>query len=129
MATGPRLDGAGTAKMATLDEALTIVQGVHAVVERMAMEVKNSKPVAPLLPQLRRVAQPLIGKLKAQFGMQSDQVAAMLLGATRGGGDQMKVRALREHVAQLRQALEMQVAVVKSKHLIEDGKEKETVER
>ena len=120
MATGPRLDGAGQAKMATLNDALAQLQSVHAVVERMAMEVKNAKPVAPLLPQLKRTAQPLVGQLKAQFGLLSDQVAAMLLAATRGGGDQMKVRGLREQVAQLRQALEIQVTLVKNKHSVEE---------
>jgi hypothetical protein len=123
MATGPRLDGAGQAKMVTLNDALAQLQSVHAVVERMAMEVRNSKPVAPLLPQLKRTAQPLVGMLKAQFGLLSDQVAGMLLVATRGGGDQVKVRGLREQVGQLRQALEVQVTLTKNKHTVDEGKE------
>jgi hypothetical protein len=122
MATGPKLDGAGTAKMTTLTEALAQLQSLHAVVERMAMELRNQKPVGPLAPQLKRVATPLASKLKAQFGLLSDQVTGMILIATRGGGDQLKVRALRENVAQLRQGLEIQVSLVKTKHAQDDGK-------
>lgn len=125
MATGPRLDGAGQAKMTALTEALAQLQAVHAVVERMAMEVRNQKPLGTMSQQLRRVATPLVGQLKAQFGLLADQVSGMILIATRGGGDQLKVRALREQVAQLRQALEVQVAQVKAKHTVDDAKKAE----
>ena len=37
MASGPKLDGAGLAKMATLDEATTAVQRLHAIVERISV--------------------------------------------------------------------------------------------
>lgn len=124
MATGPKLDGAGQAKMTALTDALGQLQAVHSVVERMAMEVRNQKPLGAMAQQLRRVATPLVGQLKPQFGMLADQVSAMILIATRGGGDQMKVRALREQVAQLRQALEVQVTQVKAKHAVDDGKDK-----
>ena len=122
MATGPKLDGAGQVKMETLTNALAQIQQLHAVVERMAMEAKNMKPISPLVPQLKRVATPLASGLKAQFGLLSDQVTQMLLAATRGGGDQMRVRALREGVAQVRQALEIQVTLVKNKHTVEEEK-------
>ena len=122
MATGPKLDGAGTAKMNTLLDALAQLQKVHGVVEKMAMEVRNMRPVGPMGLQLKRTAQPLASMLKAQFGLLSDQVTGMILVATRGGGDGPKVRSLREGVAQLRQALEIQVNVVKAKHTVEDGK-------
>lgn len=122
MALGPKLDGAGQVKMETLLNALAQIQQLHGVVERMAMEAKNMKPISPLVPQLKRVATPLASGLKAQFGLLSDQVTQMLLAATRGGGDQMRVRALREGVAQVRQALEIQVTLVKNKHTVEDEK-------
>ena len=35
MSSGPKLDGAGLAKMETLDEATAGVQRLHAIVERM----------------------------------------------------------------------------------------------
>ena len=121
MATGPRLDGAGTAKYNTLVDALAQLQKVHGMVERMAMEVRNMKPIGGLGMNFKRIAQPLASMLKAQFGMLSDQVTGMILIATRGGADGPKVRALREGVAQLRQAMEIQVNIVKTKHLVEEG--------
>ena len=121
MATGPKLDGAGTAKMTTLNDALAQLQKVHGVVEKMAMEVRNTRPIGPMSMQFKRVAQPLAAMLKAQFGLLSDQVTGMILIGTRGGPDQPKVRSLREGVAQLRQAMEIQVNLVKAKHTVEDG--------
>ena len=54
--------------------------------------------------------------------MISDQVTAMLLIATRGGGEQMKLRSLREGVAQIRTQLEIAVTKTKEKHAMpEDG--------
>ena len=125
MATGPRLDGAGTAKLNTLLDGLAQLQKVHGMVERMAMEVRNLKPIGGLGMNFKRTAQPLASMLKAQFGMLSDQVTGMILIATRGGADQPKVRALREGVAQLRQAMEIQVNLVKAKHLIDEEAEEE----
>ena len=116
---GPKLDGAGTAKMVTLDAAITQIQQLNTVVERMAMNVRAGQPASQLGPQLRRVGTPLVGLLKGQFGMISDQVAAMLLAATRGGNDQMRIRGLREGVAQVKTALEIAIASVKAKHTVE----------
>ena len=71
--------------------------------------------------QIRRAASPLVGLLKGQFGMIADQVTAMLLIATRGGGEQNKVRALRESVAQLRIQLEIAVTKTKEKHTVPES--------
>lgn len=120
MATQPKLDGAGTAKMETLEEAAAHVQRLHGIVERMAVALRSGQDLAPFGAQIRRAGAPLVGLLKAQFGMISDQVSAMLLVATRGGGGQAKVRALREQVAQLRVQLEIAVARVREKHAITD---------
>jgi len=121
MASGPKLDGAGLAKMATLDEATTAVQRLHAIVERMAIAVRSQQNTAQFGAQIRRSGSPLVGLLKGQFGMISDQVSALLLVATRGGGDQAKLRSLRELVAQIRTALEIAVAKTKEKHAVEEG--------
>lgn len=108
---GPKLDGAGHAKMETLEAALTTLQRLHGVVEQGAVAVKGKKPLAPFMPQIRRYSSPLVGLLKGQFGTISDLVAAFLLQSTRGGGtDQMRVRLLREAVAQIRVQLELAVA-------------------
>jgi len=121
MASGPKLDGAGLAKMATLDEATTAVQRLHAIVERMAIAVRSQQNTAQFGAQIRRSGSPLVGLLKGQFGMISDQVSALLLVATRGGGDQAKLRSLRELVAQIRTALEIAVAKTKEQHAVEEG--------
>ena len=104
---GVKLDGAGAQKMKTLEEALLSVQRLHGLVERMAIEVKNQRAAGVLPQQIKRMAVPLQGQLKGQFGMIADQVSSMILATGRGGGDQLKVRALRELVAQIRQALEI----------------------
>ena len=120
MASGPKLDGAGLAKMATLDEATAAVQRLHGIVERMAIAVRSQQNTAQFGAQLRRSGAPLVGLLKGQFGMISDQVSTLLLIATRGGGDQAKLRSLRETVAQIRIQLEIAVARTKEKHVIEE---------
>jgi hypothetical protein len=94
---------------------------VHSIVEQMAMALKRAQSTASFAMQLRRVATPLVGLLKAQFGMISDQVAAMILVATRGGNEQAKVRTLREGVAGVRTALEIAVAKVKEQHQQDHG--------
>jgi hypothetical protein len=111
-----KLDGAGASKMKTLEEALVALQSIHGMVERMAMEVQNQRPLGVMPQQLKRMAAPLVGQLKGQFGMIADQVSTMLLVGGRGGGDKLKVRSYREHVAQLRTAIEMAQSKVKKDH-------------
>jgi hypothetical protein len=65
-----------------------------------------------------RAGTPLVGLLKPQFGMIADVVSSFLLIASRGGGDQAKVRSLREAVASIRAQLEIAVTKVKEKHLV-----------
>ena len=121
MASGPKLDGAGLAKMDTLDEANVQMQHIHGIVERMAMAVRSGQSTSTFGAQLRRAASPLVGKLKGQFGMIADQVTALMLVATRGGGEQVKLRSLREGVAQIRIQLEIAVAKTKENHkVVED---------
>ncbi len=114
-----KLDGAGTQKMKTLEEALVTLQTIHGLVERMAMEMKNKKPLGVMPMQLKRMASPLVGQLKGQFGMIADQVSTMILVAGRGGGDQAKLRTYREHVAQIRTAIEFAGNKVKKDHAVD----------
>ena len=110
--------------MATLDEAAAHIQRLHGIVEQMAIAQKNSKPTQGYGIQMRRAATPLVGSLKGQFGFLADQVTGFILVATRGGGsDQMKVRALREQIALLRQAIEIAMNKVKEQHALEEDKE------
>ena len=120
MSSGPKLDGAGLAKMETLEEAGAAVQRIHGIVERMALAVRSQQDTAQFGQQIRRSGSPLVGLLKGQFGLIADQVSALLLIATRGGGDQAKLRALREGVAQIRTKLEIAVAKTREKHTVEE---------
>lgn len=110
------LDAAGTLKLETLDEALAHLQRLHAVVERMAVAVRGQQETSQFVSQARRIATPLVGLLKPQFGLIADQVGALVLAATRGGGEQARLRTLREGVAQLRTQIEIAQTRVIDKH-------------
>ena len=120
MASGPKLDGAGLAKLDTLEEANGQVQRIHGLVEQMAMAMRSGQDTTQFGAQIRRTGSPLVGKLKGQFGMIADQVSALMLIATRGGGEQVKLRSMREGVAQIRIQLEIAVAKTKEKHMVVD---------
>ena len=113
-----KLDGAGAQKLKTLEDALITIQQLHGMVERMAMEVTNKKPIGVMPMQLKRMAAPLVGQLKGQFGPIADLVSSMILVAGRGGGDIMKVRAYREHIGQLRQMVDFAEKKVKRDHSV-----------
>lgn len=115
---GLKLDGAGTQKMKTLEEALLTMQTIHGLVERMALDVKSNRGVGVIPGQIKRIATNLQGQLKAQFGLVADQVAGMIIAMGRGGGEQGKVRVLREAVGQIRTALEINAAKVKKDHAV-----------
>ena len=119
-----KLDGPGTAKMATIEDALTQLQRLHGLVERMAVAVKAREPTQLYGAQLKRAGTPMVGLLKGQFGTIADQVTTMLLVATRGGSEQLKVRSLREGIAQIRTQLEIAAARVKQNHTVDDDAEK-----
>jgi hypothetical protein len=114
-----KLDGAGTQKMKTIEEALHAMATIHAMVERAAVEVKAQKSIGVIPHQIKRIAGPLQGQLKGQFGLIADQVAAFILSTTRGGGgDQAKIRGMREGVAQIKTALELSANKVKEQHAV-----------
>ena len=112
------LDGAGQIKMATLEEAMVSVQRLHGQVERFAFAVKNQQNAGGVRGPFQRTATPLVGLLKPQFGIVADLVTSMLLVASRGGGEQAMVRALRESVAQIRMQLDIALNKVKEKHAV-----------
>lgn len=118
---GPRLDGAGMAKMAVLEEAQHVMATVHANVERMAAASKARQPMQVYEQAIRRQLGPLATKLKLQFGMIADQVSVLLLAMTRGANEQVRVRGMREGVAQIKVALEIAVAQTIKKHAADEG--------
>ena len=111
-----KLDGAGAVKMSTLDEALTILQRVHGLVEQAAMAQKAGKSTSIFGLQIRRVAEPMVGKLKGSFGMVADQVSQLILAGTRGGNEQAKVRGLQAQVGMIRTTIDMARNKVKAEH-------------
>jgi hypothetical protein len=113
-----KLDTAGTLKLKVLGEAALTLQKIHALVERMAVEVKAQRPVGMMPQQIKRVATPLQGQLKGQFSLVADQVAQLILVAGRGGSDQVRLRSLRELVAQLRTMVEIAEAKVREQHAV-----------
>lgn len=119
----PKLDGAGTQKLKTIDEALTQLQRLHGIVETYALSLKRNQPTSLYGMQVKRALGPLVGLLKPQFGLISDQVAALNLIAGRGGNEQTKVRLLREGVGSLRQALDIAAVRVKENHTVTEEKE------
>jgi hypothetical protein len=120
MAAGPRLDGAGNVKMKVLDDAILLLQRVNGLVENYAMAVKRNTPASMFLMNIRRTLPTLAENLKSQFGLISDQILAVNLASSRGASEAVRVRVLREGVAQVKQALEIAVAHTKDKHAIAD---------
>lgn len=115
-----KIDGAGVQKLKTLEEATTQLQRLHGVVESYALAMKQNKPTSLYGMQVKRALTPLVGLLKPQFGMISDQAAAMNLVAGRGGAETAKLRMLREGVGALRQALDIAAVRVKSNHAVKE---------
>ena len=117
---GLKLDGAGTAKMTTLEDCIAIHQRVHTLVEQYALAVKRNQPASHLLMNLKRQMPVLAGKLKGQFGMISDLVTSTNMSMTRGASDQMRIRAMREGVAAIKVQLEIALAQTIAKHEVKD---------
>lgn len=117
---GKKLDGAGTEKMKTIDEATIMLQRLHGIVEGYALALKQNKPTSLYGMQVKRGLSPLVGLLKPQFGLISDQVATLNLVATRGGSETAKIRMLREGVGSIRQQLEIAVVRIKDTHAVEE---------
>ena len=115
---GKKLDGAGTEKMKTIDAATLMLQRLHGIVEGYALALKQNKPTSLFGMQVKRGLSPLVGLLKPQFGLISDQVAALNLVAGRGGSETAKIRSLREGVGSLRQQLEIAVVRIKDNHAV-----------
>lgn len=107
--------------MTTLNDALELHQRIHALVETYALQVKQNKPAGSILQNLKRQLPLLAGKLKGQFGMISDLVTSVNMQMSRGASDQMRVRAMREGAASIRQQLEIAIAQTIAKHEVKDA--------
>ena len=117
------MDGAGLAKMKTLEEAMLLLQRIHGLVETYAVAVKNGQPSAPLIMNIRRTLPTLSENLKTQFGLIADQVMQVNIAGSRGSSEAIRIRTLREGVAQIKQSLEIATAQTKDRHTVKDENE------
>jgi hypothetical protein len=108
--------------MKTLEEAMLLLQRIHGLVETYAMAVKRGQPSAPLVMNIRRALPTLSENLKNQFGMIADQVVQVNVSTTRGSSETVRIRTMREGVAQIKQALEIATAQTKDRHVVKDEK-------
>ena len=120
---GVKLDTAGLNKLKVLEDATIQLQRIHGLVEQYAMALKREQPTSAYSMNLRRQLPTLSENLKSYFGMIADQAMALNLASTRGSSEQVKVRTLREGVAQIRQSIEIAIVQTKDKHAIEEDSE------
>ena len=114
-----KLDGAGTQKMKTLEEAHMSLTQIHSLVERMGVEVKNGGNIGIFPNQIKRLAGSLQGQLKGQFGQIADMFSGMILAAGRGGSEIVRLRTLREYVATIRTSMDIAASKVKKEHSVD----------
>jgi len=119
---GLKLDGAGQAKMSTLDDAVVIHQRIHGLVEQYALQVKRNQPASHIMMNLKRQMPMLAGKLKGQFGMIADLVTSINMQMTRGSSEPIRVRTMREGLAAIKVQLEIAVTQTIAKHEAVDEK-------
>lgn len=106
--------------MKTLDEALLLLQRIHGLVEQYGMAIKRNQATGAFVQNIRRQLPTLAANLKNQFGMISDLVTSVNLSASRGASEAVRLRQLREGVAQIRQALEIGITQTKDKHKVQE---------
>jgi hypothetical protein len=119
---GPKLDSAGMNKMKTLEEAMLLLQRIHGLVEQYGMALKRNQPTSVFTMNIRRQLPTLGENLKSQFGMISEQITAVNLAASRGASEQVRLRGLREGIAQIRTAIDIAITQTKDKHAVVDEK-------
>ncbi|HET9424810.1 MAG TPA: hypothetical protein VFO55_05515 [Gemmatimonadaceae bacterium] len=112
------LDASGTIKMKVLEDALLLVQRLVALNEQYAINAKAGTPSSSLVANMKRQLQTLAANLKSHFGMISDLVTNVIISSSRGASDVNRVRALREGLAQIRQAIDIGMAHTKEKHAV-----------
>lgn len=117
------LDGAGTAKLETLQHALTLVQKLNTIVERMAQSQRMMQSLVQYRQQIQRAAAPIASLLKPQFEPISVQLTNLVIVSTRGGSDQQKVRALRESIALVKAQLDSAQSRVRKDHSVGGNEE------
>jgi hypothetical protein len=115
-----KLDAAGLNKLKVLDDGLLLLQRINGIVEQYALALKRNQPASVYVQNVRRQLPTLGENLRSHFGSISDLVIGVNLAASRGASEVMRLRVLREGVAQIRQAMDIAIIQTKSKHAIED---------
>jgi len=115
-----KLDSAGLNKLKVLDDALLLLQRINGLVEQYALALKRNQPASVYVQNVRRQLPSLAENLKAYFGAISDIVVGVNLAASRGASESVRLRTLREGVAQIRQAIEIAMAQTRAKHTVDD---------
>jgi hypothetical protein len=115
-----KLDTTGLIKLKALDEALLLLQRINGIVEQYAVALKRNQPSSVYVQNVRRQLPTLSENLRAHFGSISDLVMAVNLSASRGASEVMRLRVLREGVAQIRQAMDVAIVQTKAKHAVGD---------
>jgi hypothetical protein len=115
-----KLDAAGLNKLKVLDDGLLLLQRINGIVEQYALALKRNQPASVYVQNVRRQLPTLAENLRSHFGSISDLVIGVNLAASRGASEVMRLRVLREGVAQIRQAMDIAIIQTKSKHAIED---------
>jgi hypothetical protein len=110
------LDSAGTIKMKVLEDAMVTCHRINALTEQLAVNAKKGTQSSSLVQNIKRQLQTLAANLKSQFGMISDLVTNVYLSSSRGASDGNRVRALKEGLAQIKQAIEIGMTQTKDKH-------------
>jgi hypothetical protein len=115
-----RLDATGLNKLKALDDAILLLQRINGLVEQYAIALKRNQPASAYVQNVRRQLPTLAENLRGHFGSISDIVTSVNLGASRGSSEVMRLRVLREGVAQIRQAMDIAVIQTKAKHAINE---------
>jgi hypothetical protein len=115
-----KLDSAGLVKLKALDDALLLLQRINGIVEQYALALKRNQPSSVYVQNVRRQLPTLSENLRAHFGSISDLVMGVNLAASRGASEVMRLRVLREGVAQIRQAMDIAIIQTKAKHAVEE---------
>jgi hypothetical protein len=126
---GTRLDSTGTIKLKTLDEALLRLQRIHGIVEQYGMAMKRNQPTTVYMMNIRRQLPSLAENLKSQFGLIAEQVTSISLAASRGASEQVRLRGLREGIAQVKTAIEIGMTQTKDRHAVVEEKKVDTREQ
>jgi hypothetical protein len=115
-----KLDATGLNKLKALDDALLLLQRINGIVEQYALALKRNQPSSVYVQNVRRQLPTLAENLRGHFGSIADIAISVNLAASRGASEVMRLRVLREGVAQIRQAMEIAIIQTKAKHAVDE---------